>query len=430
MTIDRRQFIRTGLGAGLGSLLALAGTHARSRAAWAGDPSPGAAARITPAKRCVVLFMHGGASQIDTFDPKPGQLTGGAFKAIESSVAGLRVSEHLPSLAARMHQLSLIRTLSAKEGNHERARYLMHTGFVPQGGVVHPDFGAHLARRAAAAPGHSAELPGTVAINAPGQSPGYLGAAWAPFSVPNADKPVRNLAPPGRVDAARSDRRVELWRALEQGFAASHGSAQVIGARAVGEQAVAMTRASALDAFDIELEPAANRARYGEGRFARACLMARRLLEAGVTHVEVGMRGWDTHEDNFNRVRALSTELDRAAAALIDDLVASGLWSETVVIVIGDFGRTPWINARGGRDHFPKLSSVVLGGGPIRAGAVIGDSSAKGDEIASRPVTVPELFATLAAVLGVDGGETHMTPDGRPVTTVDEAGRIIPELVT
>jgi uncharacterized protein (DUF1501 family) len=156
--------------------------------------------------------------------------------------------------------------------------------------------------------------------------------------------------------------------------------------------------------------------------------MARRLLEAGVPYVEVGMRGWDTHEDNFGRVRTLSEELDRGASALIDDLIAGGLWSETLLIWLGDFGRTPRINARGGRDHFPRVSSVVLGGGPIRAGEVIGASDRNGEDIAERPVTVPDLFASIAAALGIDAGETHVTPVGRPVTTVDEAGAVVGEL--
>lgn len=422
MTITRRNLLRSGLGAGFGTLLAGAGHR------WARAGSPAELGRITPAKRCVVLFMHGGASQLDTFDPKPGHQNGGEFNAISTSVSGLQISEHLPSLAARMHQLTLIRSLTAKEGNHERARYLMHTGFVPQGGVTHPDFGAHVARTAAARPGSSDAMPGSVVINTGGVGPGYLGAAWAPFTVPKADKPVRNLAPPTDIPEARVDRRLELWRGLEQNFASTRGSAQVIGARAVGERAIAMTRAPELDAFDLEREPQASRARYGEGSFANGCLMARRLLEAGVSHVEVGMKGWDTHDDGFDRVRELSAELDRAASALIDDLIASGLWSETLLIWMGDFGRTPRINGRGGRDHFPQVSSVVLGGGPIRAGEVIGASSASGEEIAERPVSVGELYASVATALGVDGSETHVTPQGRPVTTVDEEAAVVGEL--
>lgn len=419
MTLDRRSFLRTSFGAGLMTLLAGAGSASRS--ALAGTDT---LAHVIPAKRCVVLFMHGGASQIDTFDPKPGRPTGGEFKAIESSVAGLRVAEHLPQLAARMHQLALIRTLTATEGNHERARYLMQTGFVPQGGVSHPSLGSHVARTAKG----SHELPGFVTINLPGIGPGYLGAEWSPFTVPDASKPVRNLAPPNDLDPARVDRRVELWRGLEDNFSREHGSARVKAARAVGEQAVAMSRAPQLEAFDVTREPQPSRERYGSGRFADGCLMARRLLEAGVNFVEVGMRGWDTHEDNFSQVRTLSAELDRAAAALIDDLLASGLWSDTLLVWLGDFGRTPRINGKGGRDHFPKLSSVVLGGGPIRAGAVIGESDQDGEEIRERPVTVPELYASIASAIGLDANEVHVTPDGRPVTTVDEAGKPISEL--
>lgn len=419
MKMNRRNFVRAGLGAGLGALFAGAGMSTRSAIAGTGQPS------ITAAKRCVVLFMHGGASQIDTFDPKPGRPTAGEFKTIESSVSGLAMSEHLPGLAARMHQLTLIRSLTAKEGNHDRARYLMHTGFSPQGGVVHPGLGAHAARAAADRTG---DLPGYVSLNLPGQGPGYLGAAYSPFIVPNTEKPVRNLAPPESLDDARVDRRLELWRGLEGEFAKSHGSSAVVGARQIGERAVAMTRAPELAAFDLGRESQQSRDRYGQGSFAQGCLMARRLLEAGVPYVEVGMRGWDTHDDNFGQVRTLSGELDRGASALIDDLIASGLWSETLLIWLGDFGRTPRINARGGRDHFPRVSSVVLGGGPIRAGEVIGASDLDGEDIAERPVTVPDLFASLALALGVDGGETHVTSAGRPVTTVDEAGKVVSEL--
>ena len=221
MTMNRRSFLGA---AGLGSLFSFAGlaAGAGARRAFAGSPELGA---LKPAKRCVVLFMHGGASQIDTFDPKPEHQNGGEFAAIESSVSGLQISEHLPGLAARMHQLSLIRSLTAKEGNHERARYLMHTGFVPQGGVTHPDFGAHIARTAAARPGYTDAMPGSVVINTTGQGPGYLGAAWAPFTVPKADKPVRNLAPASDISDARVDRRMELWRGLEQNFSSTRGSA-------------------------------------------------------------------------------------------------------------------------------------------------------------------------------------------------------------
>lgn len=422
MTHARRTFLRTGLGAGLGALIAAATSPGRR--ALASAPTTGA---LRPARRCVVLYMHGGASQIDTFDPKPGRENGGEFAAIESAVSGLRVSEHLPELAARMHMLSLVRSLTSREGNHQRARYLMHTGFVPQGGVVHPGFDAHVARTRDS----KRALPASVSINGPGQPPGYLGASWSSFTVPDATKAVRNLAPPNELPQRRVDRRVDLWRALDDGFAASHHSAQVDGARAIGEAAITLSASSDVAAFDLDGESSATRQRYGAGRskFGAGCLMARRLLESGVDFVEVSMKGWDTHDDNFDRVRDLSAQLDRGAAALIDDLVASGLWSETVLVWAGDFGRTPRINGRGGRDHFPKISSVVVGGGPIRAGQVVGETDADGEEILDRPVSVADLFATLAASVGVAPDETHVTPGGRPVTTIDEAGTPLAELL-
>ncbi len=423
--IDRRHFLRMGL-AGLGT--SLLGGSMLARAGNLSD-SPSASDRVRvakPATRCVVLFMHGGASQIDTFDPKPDSANRGEFRAIASKVAGVQVSEHLPGLAQRMDRLALIRSLHAKEGNHERARQLMHTGYPPQGGVEHPGLGAHVARTLG---DPDQAMPGQVSINLPGQAPGYLGAAHAAFTVVDASKPVRNLAPPQAIAQARIDRRVELWRELDARFALEHAGPRVAGAHALGEQALALTNAAELDAFDLELESAATRARYGQGSFAEGCLMARRLLESGVSFVEVGMRGWDTHEDNFPRVRELSAELDRGMSALIDDLVVSGLWSDTLLVWLGDFGRTPRINPRGGRDHFPAISSVVLGGGPIHAGRVVGVTDRDGESILERPVSVPDLFTTMALALGVDPGETHVTPAGRPVTTVDGAGRAIGELL-
>ncbi|MCA9699096.1 MAG: DUF1501 domain-containing protein, partial [Myxococcales bacterium] len=293
--------------------------------------------------------LHGGASQIDTFDPKPGSGNGGEFRAIESAVSGLRLSQHLPQLAKRMNHLALIRSLTAKEGNHERARTLLHTGYAPQGGVEHPGLGAHhvrsLASKRSVAP---SDLPRQVSLNIPGQSAGYLGARWSAFTVPDAASEVRNLAPPTDLPRDRTARRVELWRALDEGFAKDHPAPQVQGARAIGEQAVAMSAAPEIAAFDLAQESAQTRARYGLDRelaagkdgaaFVSGCLMARRLLESGVDFVEVGLRGWDTHEDNFNRVRKLSEALDRGASALIDDLIANGLWSETLLVCVGDFG--------------------------------------------------------------------------------------------
>jgi uncharacterized protein (DUF1501 family) len=413
MNPSRRSFLGTaiaGLGLGLGGLA--------SRVALGGGAAPGAA------KHCIVLYMSGGASHIDTFDPKGDRDTGGKFSTIATKGKVARISEHLPGIAKRMDKLALIRSLTAKEGNHKRARYLMHTGFVRQGAVSHPGIGSHVART------HEiASLPAYVALGAPGHAPGYLGAQHAAYSVLDPRKAVRNLRAPDDIDADRRAAREGMWRALEDRFAAEHPGQQVEGHRAIGERALAMSRASQVDAFDLERESAATRARYGETRFGAGCLMARRLVEVGVPFVEVSMKGWDTHQNVFDEVQGLSGTLDRAVAALIDDLVANGKWSETLIVWMGDFGRTPKINDRGGRDHWPHASSVWMAGGMVRGGQVIGATDDQGARVVERPVQVADLFATMALALGVSSGEMHMTPRGRPVTTVDEAGTVIEGLL-
>jgi uncharacterized protein (DUF1501 family) len=229
------------------------------------------------------------------------------------------------------------------------------------------------------------------------------------------------------VDEARFGARLELWRALQAGFAAQHPGALVDGQRAVGEEAVALMRAPGAAAFDLSGEPEAVKRAYGDTPFGAGCLMARRLVAEGVPFVEVLLKGWDTHDNNFERVKDLSATLDQAAGALIDDLAGRGLLSSTLVIWMGDFGRTPVINERAGRDHFPAASNVVLGGGGVKGGQVIGATSPNGDEITERPVTVPDLYRSVAFAMGLDADRTRFAPSGRPIKTVD-GGAVITEL--
>jgi uncharacterized protein (DUF1501 family) len=199
------------------------------------------------------------------------------------------------------------------------------------------------------------------------------------------------------------------------------------GQRAVGEQALALVKSPGVTAFDLGGEPAHLRRSYGDSPFAAGCLMARRLVAQGVPFVEVMLRGWDTHEDNFPRVAKLSATLDQAMSALLDDLAGHGLLESTLVVWLGDFGRTPVINARGGRDHFPTAGAAVLAGGGVRGGQVIGATNADGTEIVERAVTVPDLYRTLAAAMSVDPDKTRFAPSGRPVKTVD-GGQLVTEL--
>jgi uncharacterized protein (DUF1501 family) len=412
MPAPRRRVLQLSLAALAGALV-----HPGARAAAAGP------ARGGRAKACILLFMHGGASQLDTFDPKPGRPTGGSVTTIPSAIPGVAVSEHLPGIARRLDRVALVRSLTAREGNHDRARYLMHTGQPPQGGAQHPALGAWVAE----ARGHG-PLPGYVAIDGPGHGPGLLGAARAPFVVREPTKPVRNLEPPTAVGGARQGDRAALWRTLQQGFERTHPSPQATAHRAVVEQALELGSSHAVAAFDASREPAAMRERYGASAFGQGCLMARRLVQAGVPFVEVGLPGWDTHEDNEDRVRRLCGPLDTGLSALLDDLGASGLLDETLVVWMGDFGRTPRINGRGGRDHYPDVSSVLLAGGGIAGGQVVGATDTDGYEIAERPVTVPDLVRTIATALGIDPDQTRLAPSGRPIAMVD-GGTVIHELL-
>jgi hypothetical protein len=408
-TINRRDMIRWGaasaLGAGLSSSLG-------ARADSAGS-----------AKAVILLYMAGGPSHIDTWDPKPGRPTAGDLRAIPTSVAGIQIGQHFPRLAARMKDLALIRSLTSKEGNHDRARHLMHTGYPPQGGVDHPAFGSYVSE-SRARPG----MPGYVAIAGPGEDSGFMSAVHSPFPVKNPTKPVRYLTPAKGLDEERFERRLGLWRGVEARFAASAGGAYARSQREVSEQGISLMRSTGAAAFDLEGEPAKVRETYGQSEFAQGCLMARRLVEVGVPFVEVTLGGWDTHDDNFPRVKELGGTLDQGMSALLEDLSSRGLLSSTLVVWMGDFGRTPRINEKGGRDHYPACSSVVLAGGGIKGGQVIGSTDKDGAEVRDRPVTVQDVYRTVAHLLALNADKIRHAPSGRPIKTVD-GGQILAGVV-
>ena len=374
------------------------------------------------ATQIVVLYMHGGASQLETFDPKPGTRTGGPGKAIATKVDGLRFGEHLPELAMRAHRLAVLRSVTAREGNHDRARYLMHTGQPPQGGAQHPSLAALVSELHE--PG---DLPAAVAIGMPTQGPGIAGTKHGALTILKPQDPIRNLVPRTAIAASRARDRAELTAALQRGFAEDRAAALVQAHDVLRERALALSASPRLDAFELERESAGTRARYGDGDVGLGCLLGRRLVDAGVPFVEIGMRGWDTHEDHFAKNAELCRELDRAMAALLDDLVASGAIDHTLVMWLGDFGRTPNINGREGRDHYPRVSNVVLAGAGIPGGTVLGATDAEGREITERPITVPDLFRTITTRLAIDPDGVRMSPSGRPITTVD-GGKVIAEL--
>jgi hypothetical protein len=336
----------------------------------------------------------------------------------------VQIGEHLPKLAAQMKHVALIRSLTAKEGNHDRARHLMHTGYAPAGGANHPAFGAMVAE---ARDHDTSGMPGYVSIGGPGEDAGFLPANYAPFPVPSPQRPVRHLGRARGIDAQRFDQRLAFWRQLEESYAAGLGGDFARSHRAVGEQAAELMSARGVEAFRLDPGDKAREA-YGKHDFGAGCLMARRLVEAGVPFVEVTLNGWDTHEANFERVRKLCEVLDQGMSALLDDLAQRKLLASTLVLWMGDFGRTPHINDKGGRDHHPACSSVLMAGGGIKGGQTIGSTDDDGTEVRDRPVSVPDLYRTVAHVLDLNPDKMRVTPAGRPLKAVD-GGTVISGLV-
>jgi uncharacterized protein (DUF1501 family) len=414
--ISRRSFLRTVAagGAGLGVL------------GWKDAVALQAQELRRQGRACILLFMRGGPSQFETFDPKPGAATGGPTRAIETAARGVQIADSWPNVARAMNDIALIRSLTNREGEHQRATYQMHTGYVPTGGVRFPSLGSTVAREIGP---RESELPHFVSVGNRFTTfgSGFLGMAYAPFIVANPNQMPGNAELPAAMSDQRFGRRLDLMRDLEQGFADSGGQARVREHQALYSSAARMVRSPRLRAFDVSQERAAVRDRYGRTPFGQGCLLARRLVEAGVTFVEVELNGWDTHQDNFERSRTLSGNADRGFAALVTDLRERGLLERTLVIWMGEFGRTPRINPNNGRDHFPRAFSVALAGAGIRGGCVLGATSATGQDVTARPVTVPDLFCTFCQALGINPRRETITPIGRPIRIVD-GGQPVREL--
>jgi hypothetical protein len=412
---DRRHFL--GMAAGAASLSFLP-----TLPAWAEGGSVGRG----KAKHVIVLYMAGGASQIDTFDPKPGRPTAGKFKPIDTAIKGVQFAEHLPQMAKMAGEISVIRSMSTKEGNHRRAVYLMRTGHPPQGPVKHPGFGALVSHYKGK---KSFELPNFVSISSPSVGGGFLGIEYSPFVVNDPTKAVANLDRPGTVDRARFKRRYKLLERAEKRFAKGRRDDMVQGHKSIYKQAESFMHSKLAKAFDMTKESEAVRQAYGTNKFGQGVLMARRLIQVGVPFVEVTLGGWDTHRDNFARVKTLCGQLDPAFAQLLRDLKKSKLLDETIVVWMGDFGRTPRINGNGGRDHFPKAWTSIVAGAGLGRGVLLGNSGRDGNQAAGRVVRAADLYKTFAHLLGLNASEENISSAGRPISVVAKEGKVIKELL-
>ena len=421
---SRRDFVRMSLASAFGA------------AACPWLPRLARAAGKKPAKACIVLWMGGGPSQTDTWDLKPGHKNGGPYNEIATAVPGIRISEHLPKLAALGKELGIIRSMTTREGEHQRATQLLHTGQLPSEVVAYPPIGSMMSKELGD-PDH--DLPGYITISQGGfgdLGAGFLGPQYAPMGVsgisdnPNAraNLTIDYLRPERPVAASDQDVRRQLLEDLQGDFQKRYGGSAAKAHAASYRKAQRMIDTEGRGAFRLDEEPAKLRDAYGRSRFGQGCLLARRLVERGVPFVEVSLEGWDTHANNFEQVKTLSETLDPAFATLLSDLKDKGMLANTLVVWMGEFGRTPLINPNSGRDHFPVAWSTVLAGAGVKGGQVIGKTAPDALTVAERPVTVADFLATVFTAADVDPLKENNTPEGRPIALV-KGGTVIEELV-
>jgi hypothetical protein len=436
-SLTRREWLR----------LAAAGVVGFSSSGWIESLAQDAAKHPQRRRSCILLWMAGGPSQTDTFDLKPGHPNGGEFKEAQTSVPGIRISEHLGKIAKFADRMAIIRSMSTREGDHERATYFLRTGYVPQGPIQYPSLGAFISKELG---NESSELPNFVSI-APNRQfslgaygSGFLGPQYAPLIVGENAAPnnyeqalkVQDLVPPAEISTDQANARIDLLEGLGRDFLSRRPGLSAHSHQMAYDRAVRLMRSAASRAFNLEEEKNELRDRYGRNHFGQSCLLARRLVERGVPFVEVSLGtvegvpvGWDTHQQNFDYVKRLSTVLDAGWGALMEDLKERGLLDSTLIVWMGEFGRTPKINRDKGRDHFPDAWSTVLAGGGIKGGQAYGRTTPDGTQVAENKTSVPDFLATICQALGIDPMKQNLSNVGRPIRLVDKAGVPIREIV-
>ncbi|HYF01721.1 MAG TPA: DUF1501 domain-containing protein [Planctomycetota bacterium] len=393
--MNRRDFVRISLGSGL---LARIGAAQETRAARA--------------KAAILLWLAGAPSQLETFDPHEGSV----IPPVETAVAGVRISSGLPRIARQMKQVSLVRSLHSRDPNHATAAYLLHTGWRRAAGLQHPHIGSVLTREL----GDRGEIPGCVVVGGDPQcGAGYLPAETGPVVFDRLDAPTEDVKP--STSRERLERRWKMLSSLDRRFAEERAAEAVEERRRSTERAYRLLTSEKVKAFDLSREAPG---RYGTSPFGRACQLARRLVEAGSRFVEVQLGDWDSHADLEPAHRRLLETLDGPWSALLADLADRRMLDETLVIVMGEFGRTPDLNRAAGRDHWTRAWSAALSGGGISGGRVVGATD--GREVTDRPVTVPDFFATICRAFGVDPRK-EVDALGRPLPLVD-GGKPVLEL--
>lgn len=375
-------------------------------------------------KSAILLWMGGGPSTIDLWDLKPGAVTGGPFKPINTNVDGIQICEHLPLLAKNMDKLSIVRSMSTREADHGRGRYYMHTGYVPSPTIDYPSYGSVISHELMdQIP--SLEIPPFVSVGGGSVGPGFLGMSYAPFVV-DSNGNIRDLNM--GIDQQRLNQRLTMLKSIEDQFISQKRGDFASDHLKVLSKTVKLMTSPQMEAFKVSKEPVEVRERYGNTGFGRGCLMARRLVEAGVPFIEVDLGGWDNHANIFPTLQDNKLpEMDKAMSALVEDLNNRGLLQDTAIIWMGEFGRTPNINGNGGRDHWARSWSVVVGGAGFKGGIIVGETSENGKEVITEPYTSQDLMASVLRSLDISLETTFTSKNGRPMK-IANSGKVIKEL--
>ena len=376
-------------------------------------------------KSAILLWMGGGPSTIDLWDLKPGMSTGGPFRPISTS-GDVQISEHLPQIAQQMHHLSIVRSMSTREADHDRGRYYMHTGFVPNPNIEHPSYGSVISHELMS-DRNDLEIPPFVSVGGASEGPGFLGMAWAPFAV-NSDGRIRNLDM--NLDDSRLVQRMKTLDLLEKGFVAQRRGPAAEDHMQILQKTFNLMSSQQMEAFKVQSEPESVRERYGNTAFGRGCLMARRLVEVGVPFIEVDLGGWDNHDAIHATLQNQRLPvLDQAMSALVEDLSQRELLKDTAIIWMGEFGRTPTINGNAGRDHWARSWSVVVGGAGMQGGLAVGATDEEGRQVITEPYSAEDLMATVCQALGISLETTYQSKNGRPMK-IANGGKVIRELLS
>jgi hypothetical protein len=376
--------------------------------------------QVPTARNVIYLYMNGGMSHMDTFDPKPKQADlMGLTETIDTNVDGMQFSNNLPLLARQADKMAVLRSMASTQGAHEQGNYYMHTSYTLRSSIRHPSMGAWLQKFQDRG---NPSLPGTVMIGNESRHPGagFFESRFSPLMISDPAGGISNVRMSPWFTEDRFNDRLDVARKLDRQFAETYDLKNVRAYNDMYTDAVKMMKSEELKAFDIDAEPAALREKYGTDRFGQGCLLARRLVEHGVRFVEVSFGSWDTHNANFTRVPDLCEELDAAMSTLLQDLEVRGLLNDTLVVLATEFGRTPDINQNDGRDHHPAGFSCVMAGGGIKGGQVHGSTDERGDKAVDSVVTIPDLNATIGYALGLPLDNVIYSPSKRPFTVADK----------